>query len=142
MVQRLDLSGALVNTGVSSVLLDADQLPAIQRPAVSMRSSTSKSSSVMMSLYVSTAAMQALDVHSTMSVFKRGGAEKNPLMKGIAGNTGAFIAMKAGLAAGTILATHNMAKRNKVAAVLTAVAINSAYVFVVNHNYKVARGLQ
>ena len=69
VVQRLDLSGALVNTGVSSVLLDADQLPAIQRPTVSMRPSTGKTSGLLMSLYVSTAAMQAHAVPSTLLAF-------------------------------------------------------------------------
>ena len=141
VVQRLDLSGALVNTGVSSVLLDADQLPTLQRPTTAKRPSTG-TSGLLMSLYVSTAAMQALDVHSTLTVMKQGGGEQNPFMQGVAGNTGALIAMKAGVAAGTIFATHKASKRNKVAAIVTAVAINSAYLFVVSHNYRVARSLQ
>jgi hypothetical protein len=141
VVQRLDLSGALVNTGVSSVLLDADQLPTLQRPTTAKRPSIG-TSGLLMSLYMSTAALQALDVHSTLSVMKYGGGEKNPMMRGIAGNPGALIAMKAGVAAGTIFATHKASKRNKVAAIVTSVAINSAYLFVVSHNYRVARSLQ
>jgi hypothetical protein len=142
VVHRLDLSGALVNTGVSSVLLDADQLPSLQRPSFTPRPSEKRTSGLMMSLYASTAAVQALDVHSTLSALNRGAVEKNPFMKGIAGNTGAFIAMKAGIAAGTIFATHQAAKRNKVAAIITTFAINSAYLFVISHNYRVARGSQ
>jgi hypothetical protein len=141
VAKRLDLSGAMVNTTVSSVLLDAEQLPGLQRPTPFTRSS-SRPSALMMSLYASTAAMQALDVHSTLTAFRQGAVEANPLMKGIAGNKTAFIAMKAGMAASTILATRNMAKRNKVAAVVTAIAINSAYAYVVNHNYKVAGRLR
>ena len=142
VVQRLDLSGALVNTGVSAVLLDADQLPSLQRPSVTPWRTEKRTSGLMMSLYASTAAVQALDVHSTLSALNRGAVEKNPFMKGLAGNTGAFIAVKAGIAAGTIFATHRASKRNKVAAIVTTLAINSAYLFVVSHNYRVARGPQ
>jgi hypothetical protein len=139
--QRLDFSGALVNTTVPAVLLDADQLPSLQR-SVPFKAPSTHRSGLLLSLYASTAAMQALDVHSTLTAFRNGAVEANPLMKGIAGNKAAFVAMKAGVAVSTILATHNMAKRNKVAAIATAIAINSAYAFVVNHNYKVARRLQ
>jgi hypothetical protein len=38
-------------------------------------------------------------------VIERGGAESNPIMAGVS-NKGAFIAMKAGLAASTILAAR------------------------------------
>jgi len=139
---RLDLSGALVNTSVASVLLDADQLPPLQRPIDLTGSSHRSSASGMMPFYVWTAAMQALDVHSTYAALDRGAVEANPLMGGMAGNKAAFIAMKAGVAATTIFATRNVARRNKVAAIATAVAINSAYAFVVSHNYRVARGLK
>jgi hypothetical protein len=94
----------------------------------------------MLSLYASTAAMQMLDVHSTISALDNGAVEANPLMKNMAGNKAAFVALKAGVAVTTILATRNMAKRNKVAAIATLVAVNAAYAFVISHNYKVARG--
>ena len=100
---------------------------------------SNRTSALLFSLFASTAAMQALDVHSTMTALNQGAVEANPLMKGLARNKTAFIAMKAGVAASTILATRNMAKRNKVAAIATMVAINSAYAMVVRHNYKVAR---
>jgi hypothetical protein len=96
----------------------------------------------MTSLYASTAVMQALDVHSTLRALDRGAVEANPLMTGAARNKAAFIALKAGVAFSTVMAARNMSKRNKVAAVLTLVAINSAYAMIVNHNYKVARGLR
>jgi hypothetical protein len=99
------------------------------------------SSALLNSLYVSTVAMQALDMHSTLSAFRAGGVEANPLMQGVTTNRAAFLAVKAGVAASTVLATRQLAKRNKVAAIVTLVAINSAYAFVVNHNYKIARGV-
>jgi hypothetical protein len=85
--------------------------------------------------------MQALDVHSTLSAFRAGAVEGNPLMAGVTRNRAAFMAVKAGVAVSTVLAARQLARRNKVAAVVTLVAINSAYAFVVNHNYKISRGI-
>ena len=99
-------------------------------------------STVMTSLYATTAVMQALDVHSTLSAFRAGATEANPLMEGVTKNRATFLAVKAGVAASTILAAKQLSKRNKVAAIATLVAINSAYAMVVNHNYKVARGVK
>lgn len=137
-VVRRDLNASLVNTTVPPVLLGAAQLPSLQRPVTFDRPSN-RPSTLMLSLYASTAAMQALDVHSTLSALKLGAVEANPMMKGVARNKAAFIALKAGMAASTILASRNMAKRNKIAAIATMVAVNTAYAFVISHNYKVAR---
>lgn len=136
---QLDLSTALAaNTAMPPVVLTAEQLPVafeteFRRPGPSP---------LMTSLYASTAVMQALDVHSTLRALDRGAVEANPLMTGAARNKATFIALKAGVAFSTVMAARNMSKRNKVAAVLTLVAINSAYAMIVNHNYKVARGLR
>lgn len=96
--------------------------------------------SLMPAFYVMTATMQALDVHSTLSAFSHGAVEANPLMRGITGNRAAFIAMKAGVATTTILATRGMARRHKVGAIATLIAVNAGYAWVINHNYQVARG--
>jgi hypothetical protein len=93
-------------------------------------------------LYASTVTLQMLDVRSTYAVIGRGGAEGNPVMAGVVQNKGSFIALKAGLAAGTILAAHQLAKHNKVAAVVTLVALNSAYASVVAHNFDLARQMR
>ena len=61
-------------------------------------------------------------------------------MSGVTKHRGAFMATKAAVAAGTVFAVQRIAKRNKVAAILTGIAINSAYAMVVRHNYKIARG--
>ena len=127
-----------VGTDVPLVLLGTAPLPSLTRP-VTFERPANRSSTLLFSLYASTAAMQALDVHSTVTGLNRGAIEANPLMRGVARNKTAFVAMKAGLAASTILATRNMAKHNKVAAIATLVAINSAYAMVLHHNYRVAR---
>lgn len=132
---QLDLSGAVSNAVVPPVVLSADQLSAsfegeYRRPGPS---------TLMTSLYISTAAMQMLDVHSTLRALDHGAIEGNPLMANVTRNKTMFIALKAGVAFSTVMAARNMSKRNKVAAALTLVAINSAYAMIVNHNYRVAR---
>lgn len=133
---QLDLSTAVSNAVVPPVVLSVDQFP-VTFDAGYRRQGPSH---LMTSLYASTAVMQALDVHSTLKALDRGAVEGNPLMTQVTGNKAAFIALKAGVAFSTVMAARNMSKRNKVAAVLTLVAINSAYAMVVNHNYRVANG--
>jgi hypothetical protein len=96
--------------------------------------------SLLNSLYASTAITQALDVHSTLAAFKRGGVEGNPIMGGVASNHAALFATKAAVAVGTILAARQIAKHNKVAAIAALVGINSAYAMIISHNYSVAHG--
>ena len=96
----------------------------------------------MWALYASTVAMQALDLHSTLTGFKSGAVEANPLMNGVTKNSTAFFAVKAAVATGTILAARKMAKRNRMAAAVMLVAVNSVYAFVAVHNYKVASSLR
>jgi hypothetical protein len=97
---------------------------------------------LMGSLYASTAVLQALDIHSTLKGLDRGATEANPMMSGLAARKGAFVATKIGVSAATILAARQMAKKNKLAAALTLVGINSLYAVVVSHNYKVVRSLR
>ena len=103
---------------------------------------TRSDSRLVLGLYASTVALQALDTHSTLSGLRKGAVESNGVMGGITKNRVAFIAVKAAMATGTIFAARYIAKRNKVAAIAMLVAVNSAYVFVAVHNYKVASRLR
>ena len=110
------------------------------KPIVAMRPKQFGSQKALLpSLYVSTAAMQALDIHSTLKAFNAGAVEGNPLMAGATRNRAAFIATKAAVTAVTIFAAKKNARKNKVAAVITLVAVNSAYAMIVAHNYNLAR---
>ena len=113
-----------------------EQLPA---PVVQpFRRINNPDSVLLTSLYVTTGITQALDIHSTLKALDRGGVESNPLLGSLTKNKAAFVAVKAAVAAGSIYAARKIAKKNKVAAILTMVAINSAYGFIAHHNYKVA----
>ena len=133
-----DFTPALLTASAATAvrLTDVDQLP--MAPIVPQRPKFG-SSNLLKSLYASTAVMQGLDLHSTLKAFSAGAVEGNPIMSGVTKNRAAFIATKAAVAAVTILATRKIAKKNKVAAVITLIAVNSAYAMIVNHNYKLAR---
>lgn len=113
-----------------------DQVPAPRFP----NTSAPKPSPLLASLYASTAILQGLDLHSTFKAFDAGASEANPVMSGLSNHRAAFAATKVAMAVSTILATRHLAKRNKVAAIVSLVAINSVYAMVVRHNYNVARG--
>ena len=132
------LAGSLTQT----LRLAEEQSAAVQlpRPAVVLNPTRSRigSKAVLPSLYATTAAMQLLDVDSTLKSLNRGAIETNPLMSGLVKNRAAFAVTKAGIAAATIYAAHHIAKDNKVAAIVTLVAINSAYAMIVKNNYGIA----
>jgi len=100
------------------------------------------SSLVLGSLYVSTAVLQGLDAHSTLSGIRNGATEANPMMAGLVEHPAAFIGVKAGISYGSIMAARSIAKKNKPLAIVTLAAINAMYVVVVHHNYQVARQLR
>src|SRR5262245_21330629 len=60
------------------------------------------------SLYVSSAILQGYDAYSTLSVIKYGGVEANPLMQGITKSPVAFIGLKAGVTAMSIMTAERM----------------------------------
>ncbi len=91
------------------------------------------------SLIVSFGALQALDAHSTMKALKAGGSEANPLMSGIVSKPAAFYAVKAGTAVATALMAEKMSRNHPKAAMVMMAVLNSAYVAIVAHNYRVAR---
>jgi len=95
--------------------------------------------SLLVPLYVAFGGLQVLDAHSTLNAVALGGRETNPLVRQALGNTAGMIAMKSGAAVGVVLLTERLWPRNRVAAVLTMIAINSAYVTIAAHNYRIAR---
>ena len=93
-------------------------------------------------LYISYVALQAYDVFSTKQALARGAREANPLMQGVVGNTGAMVAVKAGVAVATIVAAERLWKTNKVAAIAMMVASNSVAAVVAGRNARTLRQLR
>ena len=94
--------------------------------------------SPLVGLYVSFAALQAMDVASTRKALHAGGVEANPLVARLGGSSLALTAVKAGVAGSMIYASERLWKTNRKAAVLTMIGLNAVYGFAVAHNYRVA----
>jgi hypothetical protein len=96
------------------------------------------SSAAVKALSGSYGALQALDIYTTIVARRRGAVEANPLM-----NTGftQAAAFKA-LMGATTLITVKAIEKNKKAAILTMVALNSVTAVVVANNVRNARRLR
>lgn len=94
-------------------------------------------------LYAGYAALQAYDIYSTRQALGRGAQEANPLMQGAVGNTAAFVALKASVAAGTILAAERLWKNDKKAAAIgVMVASNVVAAMVASKNARTLRQMR
>lgn len=114
-----------------AVQLPAPRMPSLTRPAA------------LPALYVAAAGLQAYDAYSTLTVLKNGGVEANPLMKGITARPAMFVALKAGVAAASIMAAERMWKNhNRVGAIVTMVASNAFMAYVATNNARVLGQLQ
>jgi hypothetical protein len=90
-------------------------------------------------LYGSYGVLQGLDMYSTIAARSNGAREVNPTMNlGYAQAT----ALKAGMAATSLIAVRSLAKKNKKAAVVTMIVMNAVTAVVVANNVRVARRLK
>jgi len=106
--------------------------------AATIEPSDSHGSALMTSLYATTALVQGLDAHSTLTALHHGAHEGNPLMAYLTGHPPAFVALKAGAATGLIMAGRRLAKHSKLEAAVALIAIDSAYFAIAAHNYSIA----
>jgi hypothetical protein len=91
------------------------------------------------SMYVSFGALQVLDALSTRKALAAGAREANPAMAGVVKSSAALFAVKAGTAVATTFLAERLAKKHPRRATILMAVLNSAYVAVVAHNYRVAR---
>jgi hypothetical protein len=126
--------GAEDKSAEASVVRPPDVAPAWATDTPSRPSSASVNV-----LYVSYGALQGLDMYSTVVARQRGAVEGNAMM-----NTGftRAAAFKAAMSVSTILAARAMAKKNRKAAIITMMALNSVAAVVVANNLRNARRLQ
>lgn len=90
-------------------------------------------------LYVSLAALNALDIYSTNRALNNGAREVNPIVAASTGNSGAMLAVKAATTASSIYVAEKLWKKNRAAAILTMVAVNGATAVIVARNFRNAR---
>ena len=130
------LTDAIVEPS-STPIADAAQT----RPAdfIAPRSRGGVATSLRRSMYVSFAALQIMDAVSTRKALSGGAREANPVMGGIARNSAALFAVKAGTAAATTWFAEKLAKNHPRRATIMMAVLNTAYAAIVAHNYRVAR---
>jgi uncharacterized protein DUF5658 len=123
----------------AAVCLALIGVPATDRPAADADSSAPRERSVALSsLYVSFAALQVLDVESTMRALRAGGREANPFVDSFVESPAMFAAMKAVTTAGVLLATERLRKHKPKTALFVMIGLNSAYATIAAHNYGIA----
>jgi len=97
---------------------------------------SSRPSLTLPALQVTFGALQIMDVVSTRRALNAGLTEGNTAMRGVVDRPLAVAAVKVGATAATIFLVNRVARKNRAAAILTMVAINSAYSFVVVRNIR------
>ena len=112
------------------------------RNRLPLRSTSEEASrpAALLPLYVSLAALQGMDFHSTRRALDTGsGREANPAMRGVVSHGAAFFALKAGATVGVVWASEKMWKKNRKGAVIFATVVNAAMAAIVANNYRVSR---
>ncbi len=104
------------------------------RPVTSAAEVSSKRPAMLSALYVSLGAMQALDVHSTLTALKAGARESNPIAAPFTANAGSMIGLKVVSTATTIFFAERLWKANRLKAILVLAAINGATAAVAMRN--------
>ena len=99
--------------------------------------------SLLPAMYMTSAALQGYDAMSTMKALKNGGREANPFMQAIVKRPAAFVAMKVGVTAASIMAAEQLWKGNhRLGAIGLMVASNAMMGVVAAHNSRVIASLK
>jgi hypothetical protein len=121
---------------LAPLFTQSEPLTAVRSDRTPDRPAITSDRGVLVPLYISFASLQMLDAHSTIRALRAGGVERNPLMKGLADKPAALVALKAGVAASTIVLADRMRGRSRLGAIVLMTALNSAYATIVAHNYR------
>jgi hypothetical protein len=111
----------------------------IASPSPRLAQPDGASARTLRSLEVAFVGLQALDVASTLRAMERGHVEANPVMRAASTRPAALLAAKAGSSVATVWLVRRLAKRHRVTAVATMMAIDAGYAWVVARNLRVAR---
>jgi hypothetical protein len=92
--------------------------------------------SLLVPLYVTFGALQAMDAHSTMQALHGGAREQNPIIEPFGRNGAALFAIKSATTVGTIVLAEKLRQRHPVKALVMMTAVNVAYAAIVVSNYR------
>jgi hypothetical protein len=98
---------------------------------------------VLSSLDVLAAVVQGYDGVLTLQVVRAGGVESNPLLKPVASQQGAMMAVKVAAAISTVVGTEVLWRNDhRIGAIVASVLANSAMLMVARHNAQVLAQMQ
>jgi hypothetical protein len=138
-------SPGIANASVVALLSTSEPLAPFEPPlmdtsaeltAVQVEPPPQRRPAALTPLYVSFAALQALDLHSTMRGVAEGGAEANPAMKPLVGQPAAFMVAKVAATAATVYVSERLWRRSRVGALVLMLSVNGAYAAIVAKNYR------
>ena len=132
-------SAATPTAGVENTAPAAGEVDWSLRP---VKIGAGRRPSVLPVLYVSFAALQGFDAYSTTAGLARGAHEANSMMRGMAGNSAAFWAVKAGSTAASIWFAERLWKTNRVGAIVTMVVAYGVMASVATRNASVLKALR
>jgi hypothetical protein len=137
-----DKADAISVDKVEAVADTAVETPVLTAPGPAWTSLAGRPS-ILTALYGGSAALQAFDAYSTLKALKGGAVEANPLMKGVVGNPGLFIGIKATVSAASMMAAEQMWRNHhRVAAIVMMAASNGFMAAVAAHNASVLNAQQ
>ena len=125
---------------IDTPLVNPDLIRALQASAAptSNFAAAPRRPGALTSMYAGLIALEAYDVYSTRAALSHGAMEANPMMQGIVKSTPAFVAVKVGMTAMTILGAERLWKNNhRTAAILVMAAQNATMAWVAQHNASV-----
>ena len=88
--------------------------------------------------YGMTLVVQGIDARSTQQVMNLGGYELNPVLAPFAKRPATLYGIKAAIAASYVYSEYALGRRNKLAAIAMAAAINGVYIAAARHNLRLA----
>ena len=142
LAQDASIESQLLETGTAISAAPAATVAAsidVPAEAALPEFSSAKQPRWFLPIHLFTIAVQGVDAHSTLRTLEHRGVEASPLYKGVTSNKVIFLAVKAGVATAVVYATGKLSKRHRVAAVVTAAAINSVYLTMAASNYRSVR---
>jgi hypothetical protein len=139
LVPATTIADAIVAVNTQAPVPPAGLAPPTSLPTIAARTVTPpkpERPSLLVPLYVTFGALQAMDAHSTMQALRGGARERNPIVEPFGRNAGALFAMKAATTVGTIVLAEKLRRRHPVKAMVMMTAVNVAYTAIVAANYR------
>ena len=121
----------------SGAWAEAGTRAGIRNPPLELNRSVNRRSSLLIGLYVSQGALQALDAQATLRALHSGSArEGNPLISPFASQPVALVIFKVALGAGIIYGVDRLHKSHPRLATSTLGVINAGYGYLVQRSYR------